>query len=126
MTAMQGYSPIRRIVALASAYVVALQLVMLPLTVAASNPLSSQLCSQLAASTSDRAPAAPAQANVVCACASGCGMQCCASTLVGPASAVTAIDRTPFAILAPRVIVGISGFMSWRGPQNPRAPPQAA
>lgn len=120
--AMRAHSPVRRLLALAAAYVVALQLVLLPLSVAAGPLRSGPLCSELA----DPAKASPERSAIGCACASGCGMQCCASAFGGPPSFATSIDRTSFAVLTPMEMAAIPGLMSWRSPQNPRAPPRPA
>lgn len=109
--------------ALAAAYVVALQLVLLPLAVAAGNSLASPLCSEIAESRANPAVPNPVHSTTGCACASGCGVQCCAPALLSPPSAAVAIDRTPLVVLAPKAIAAIPGFVSWHGPQNPRAPP---
>jgi hypothetical protein len=112
----------RRVVALLAAYVVALQALLLPLSVAAGTPAGSSLCAS-AASTSGSLPASHQPG---CPCAAGCGMQCCAQAAVGPppqigiALAVTrAIAMTPALIGEP--VQRPSDF----GPQVPRAPPTA-
>jgi len=119
MKAMSGHGPIWRIMVLAAAYVVVLQTLLLPLTVVASNPFALTLCST---SSADGKPS-PNKSDMPCACASGCGMQCCVPALLSPPSATVAIDRTPIVVLAPPTIAAIPGFVSWRGSQNPRAPP---
>jgi len=110
-------------VALAAAYVVALQVALLPLAVVAGHALASPLCSDMAASQAGPIKSAPASSSTGCACAAGCGTQCCVPAFVDPPSAVVAIDRTPLVILAPKAIAVVPGFVSWHGPQNPRAPP---
>jgi hypothetical protein len=125
MAAMRRVSPFRRLTALAAAYVVALQIALLPLTVvAAGSPLAAPLCSELVVGKSN--PATSATGDVGCACASGCGASCCAPALAGPTSATTAIDRTSFAVLTPKAMAIIPGFVSRHDPQNPRAPPRSA
>ena len=72
----------RQIIALAAAYVVALQALLLPLSMATASPFATSLC----AAASDGISHAPSPANhdSGCPCAAGCGMQCCAQTFVGP------------------------------------------
>jgi len=122
MNTMSGHSPIWRFMVFAAAYVVALQTLLLPLTVIASDPFAVTLCSTLSA---DGNPS-PLKSDMPCACASGCGMQCCVPALASPPSATVAIDRIQLAILAPKAIAEIPGYVSWRGSQNPRAPPLPA
>jgi hypothetical protein len=109
----------RRIIALIAAYVVALQALLLPLSVAAGGPFESSLCA--AAAPVDHAPS-PAGHDSGCPCAAGCGTQCCVQTLAGPPVVVTlhltrAIAMTPAPAIEPIVRVAD------RNPQVPRAPP---
>ena len=92
----------RRLIALLAAYVVALQALLLPLTVAAGATFEASLCT--ASATTDGAPP-PASHDGPCPCAAGCGMHCCAQVLAappqavsvrGPASALTVLARPLF------------------------------
>ena len=72
----------RRSIAILAAYVVALQLLLLPLAVAAGSVVSGVHC------TADQ----PAQHQAHgCPCAAGCGSGCCAQALVGPPAVVSAL-----------------------------------
>jgi len=110
----------RRIIALAAAYVVALQALLLPLSVAA-GPFTANLC---AVGTSVDGSPSPAGHDPGCPCAAGCGMQCCVQTLDRPPQIIAvklgvtrAIAMTP----APTIVPVIR--MADRSPQVPRAPP---
>src|SRR5664279_118193 len=81
----------RRIIALIAAYVVALQALLLPLSVAAGSPFESSLCA--AAASVDHAPS-PAGHDGGCPCAAGCGMQCCLQTFVSPPQTMVAFGLT--------------------------------
>jgi hypothetical protein len=63
----------RRLIALAAAYVIALQALLLPLSVAAGGAFDFSLCT--AVTSADR-PSSPAGYDSGCPCAAGCGMQC--------------------------------------------------
>ncbi|RDV01932.1 hypothetical protein DXH78_15080 [Undibacter mobilis] len=106
---------------MAAAYVVALQLILLPLTVAASNAPSAPLCSQL----SDPAKSAPLKSDTGCACAAGCGVQCCAPGYPVPSSAAVSLQRGQGDVLAPAQVFLAFTLGQERGPHNPRAPPAA-
>jgi hypothetical protein len=72
----------RRSIALFAAYVVALQLFLLPLGVAAASVVSGEHCTA----------SEPAQYQTQgCPCAAGCGTGCCAQTLIGPPPAVSGL-----------------------------------
>jgi hypothetical protein len=111
----------RRVIALIAAYVVGLQALLLPLSVAAASPLINSLC----VSAADNMQT-PVSHDSGCPCAVGCGMQCCAQAMLGslPISftgSLTVIRvMTPPLALAPVVQAGL------RTPQNPRAPPAVA
>jgi len=110
----------RRIVALVAAYVVALQALLLPLSVTAGAAFSSSLC---AASAEGSQP--PSNHETGCPCATSCGMQCCGQALIGPQQVVIALAlpqaRALTAAPAIEPIVRPAG----RDPQLPRAPPAA-
>jgi hypothetical protein len=108
--------PARRVVALIAAYVVALQALLLPLSVAAGSLLPASLCSQTA-------NAAPGKHDTGCPCAAGCGMQCCAQGLLEPPQISVVMHRTgAIAVTSP---VTFDSFLriAQRSPQIPRAPP---
>lgn len=111
--------PSRRFVALVAAYVVALQALLLPLSVAAGASLNGSICA--AASTENSQP--PASHDVGCPCAAGCGMQCCAQALNPPPqiAVALALTRTRAPTLAPAIEPAVRPMT--KGPQNPRAPP---
>jgi len=122
---MRRTSYLRRLLAVAAAYVVALQLVLLPLTLAAADLLSGPLCSQVAATASNSASTDPLKAGTGCACAAGCGMQCCASSALAPPSSAHTVDRNALWMLTPAVVVSATALTQARSPHNPRAPPVA-
>jgi hypothetical protein len=112
----------RHLIAVIAAYVVALQALLLPLSVAAGSPFATTLCA--AAASDDGAPS-PSNHDSGCPCAAGCGMQCCAQTFVGPAQITLApgVTRAVTMTLAPVLEPVVR--MADRGPQIPRAPPAA-
>lgn len=113
----------RRGIALIAAYVVALQALLLPLSVAAGGPFAASLCA--AASSADGWPS-PAGHDPGCPCAAGCGMQCCAQTLAGPPQVISVkldLARVIAMTLPPAIEPVIRS--TDRSPQVPRAPPAA-
>src|ERR1019366_560387 len=88
----------RRVIALAAAYVVALQALLLPLSVAAGGPFESSLCA--AAAPVDHA-SSPAGHDSGCPCAAGCGTQCCVQTSVAPPQVTVAYLHNGFSVIAP-------------------------
>lgn len=117
--------PSRRIVALIAAYVVALQALLLPLSVAAPPPDVS-----LCASAGSASPhSGDGQANGLatgCPCAAGCGTQCCVNAMAGPPPAIVVLAPAAIAKLSPppRAIVSAARPHLHR-PQLARAPPAA-
>lgn len=108
--------------ALFAAYVVALQALLLPLTVAASATPEAALCVTVAGEGSRL----PVSHDTGCACAAGCGMQCCAQTLLGPPAQAAAEERATFVgVIAPPALLTSIARPADRGPQAPRAPPMA-
>jgi hypothetical protein len=107
----------RPVVALVAAYVVALQALLLPFSVAAAGPLFAVLCS---GSVSDQGPVAPAGHAAACA---GCGMQCgSVAALPPPEPGIAPADRWTFTGRhAPVLVAAVAA--PHRGPQIPRAPP---
>jgi hypothetical protein len=111
----------RRAVALIAAYIVALQALLLPLSVAAAAPFASHLCATSADNGSDT-PAGPTGG---CPCAAGCGLHGWDHGFVlpqppGVTPAFDDVDAGP-ALPAPEPVVR---FASWR-PQVARGPPAA-
>ena len=112
----------RRLVALAAAYVVALQALLLPLSVAAGSAFDSSLC--IAATSVDGSPS-PASHDTGCPCATGCGMQCCMQTLAGPPPVMVALSLTRAIAMPPAPAIEPVIRLADRSPQVPRAPPAA-
>jgi hypothetical protein len=110
----------QRIIALVAAYVVALQALLLPLSVAAGVPFSSSICASSAES-----PQQPASHETGCPCAAGCGMQCCVQVLIGSPQAVMAMRLTYVRASAPAPAIEPVTRPAAKGPQIPRAPPAA-
>jgi hypothetical protein len=112
---------IRPVVALAAAYLIALQALLLPLSVAVGGVSPSSLCSA-AVSPASQMPAGDSSG---CACASGCGMQCCVDTLAGPTQELLAV-ALPAA--GDRIAIAEALFAahsSLEGTQRARGPPAA-
>jgi hypothetical protein len=112
----------RRVIALAAAYVVALQTLLLPLSVAAGGPFESSLCA--AVTLVDGSPS-PAGHDSGCPCAAGCGTQCCVQSLAGSPQVTVAYRHAGFSVfvLLPSIKAAIRPVI--RGPQFPRGPPAA-
>lgn len=112
----------RRVLALFAAYVVALQALLLPLTVAAFAIPEAGLCVTVAGEGSPP----PASHDTGCACAAGCGMQCSAQSLLGPpAQAAVAVRAALVTVIAPPALLTSIARPTDRGPHAPRAPPVA-
>ena len=111
----------RRGVALIAAYVVALQALLLPLSVA-TGPFAGSLCASAGVTSGSPSPVSHEQG---CPCAGGCGMQCCAQTFVSPPQVVVAFGGTHFVTLTPPLAFVPVVRMTERGPQVARAPPVA-
>ena len=109
----------RHIVTLIAAYTVALQALLLPLSVAAAGPFAAALCI-----TADTGSPQPGH-DTGCPCAAGCGTQCCSTQLTAApaagdlAAAVSSHVVAPIAALQPAIRA------SSYSPQLPRAPPPA-
>jgi hypothetical protein len=118
---MGGSIGSRRAVALIAAYIVALQALLLPLSVAAAPPFAAHLCAATADNGSD-APAGPAGG---CPCAAGCGLHGWDQGFVlpqppGVMTAFDGVDARP-AVLAPDPMIRSA---VWRR-QVARGPPAA-
>jgi hypothetical protein len=109
-------------IALAAAYVVALQALLLPLSIAAGGPFGSSLC---AASTSVEGQPTPGSHDSGCPCAAGCGTQCCVQTLAGPPQFTFVPEHTLTIAMAPAPLIAPVILLADRRPQIPRAPPAA-
>ncbi len=113
---------VRPIIALAAAYVIALQALLLPVSVAVGGSPFFSLCS---AGTSVASSQSPADHQTGCPCAAGCGMQCCVHTLAGPPQIVTVLGLTQVGVLlAPAALEPVIR-PAVRSPQVARAPPFA-
>jgi hypothetical protein len=110
----------RRIIALIAAYVVALQALLLPLSVAAGPALGSALC---VTSTDDSQ--LPASHETGSPCTAGCGMLCCGQALTGPPQAVAVLILMRARALTPAPAIVPVVRPPDKGPQIPRAPPAA-
>ena len=112
----------RRLIALAAAYVVALQALLLPLSVAAGGPFAGSLCaSAVAADGSSRrwvtTKAAPAPPVAACSAAR--------RRFAGPPQVVAAFGVARFVTLTPPPAFALVVRLTARSPQIPRAPPAA-
>jgi len=107
-------------IALIAAYIVALQALLLPLSVAAGAP-GGTLCASTSSPASSHPGAAPA-----CPCAAGCGIQCCAGSLFSPPQAIAfgVIRASLLAPPSPPAAVAVAR-PSLHNPQLARAPPAA-
>jgi hypothetical protein len=112
--------PSRRIVALLAAYVIALQAVLLPLSVVAHAAVDQTLCSMPADGSQQ-----PAHHDGGCPCGAGCGMQCCGQALAAPPQAVTWLTPAFVRRVAPPPAFAPIVRIAARGPQVPRGPPAA-
>jgi len=115
---MRQSIPYRRLFALAAIYVVVLQALLLPLAVAAGGPLADSLCLSTSADTHG-----PGGHDTGCACAAGCGTQCCGQGVLGVAPGSLIIASTLAGILTPALAFEPVPPAAERHPQNPRAPP---
>jgi hypothetical protein len=110
----------RHVIALAAAYVVALQALLLPLSVAAGSPFHSSLCA--AAAATDGVPQ-PFNHDGGCPCAAGCGTQCCVQSLAGPPQVAIRLAPTRVTAMTPARAIEPVIRPADRSPQIPRAPP---
>jgi len=111
--------PTRRLIALAAAYLIAAQAVLLPLSVAAASPMLTALC----ISSSDGTGHGPSGSDNGCGCAAGCGMQCCAPAALDAPVANFQAPLTAAQVLTP-VVAFVAGLRAEdRGWHRPRAPP---
>ncbi len=111
----------RRIVALIAAYVVALQTLLLPLSVVAGAPDVS-LCASAASASAQHPGGGHATG---CPCAAGCGTQCCDTAIAGPPQTVAIHAPVGAAKLAPAPAAASDARPDRHSPQLARAPPAA-
>lgn len=110
----------RRLFALFAAYTIALQALLLPLTVAAFAMPDDGLCASVAGQSQ------PLSHDTGCACAAGCGMQCGPQTLLGPpAQAGVTLRQASVRVMAQPTVPARIARPAQRVPQAPRAPPLA-
>jgi hypothetical protein len=111
----------RRIVALAAAYVIGLQALLLPLSVAAGG-MFVPLCSGQASVGTAQTPLGHDNG---CPCAAGCGMQCGVHALAGPPANVIAFGAFGVASQLPPLAIVAAPPAAEHRPQLARAPPAA-
>jgi len=119
---MSKFFQSRRLVALAAAYVVALQTLLLPLSLAPGASFKASLCT---AAMSTDGPSLPTSRDSNCPCAAGCGMPCCMQMLAGPPQGVLAFGLTRASAITPARPIRPVVRLDDRSPQLPRAPPAA-
>jgi hypothetical protein len=122
---MRKLIPSRRLIALLAAYVVALQALLLPLTVAAGAAFDQGLCVSAASGGAPSPTKSPASHDTGCACAAGCGMQCHAPALAGAPSIAFVAYPLPVSIIAPAQPITAVILPASRTPLVARAPPVA-
>lgn len=110
------HRPKRSIVALIAAYAVALQALLLPLSVAAAGPFATALC----ADASTHGPSSNHQAG--CPCVAGCGAQCCEAATLPPDVTVAAPLHSPDTVVPTLALIAAKRAAE-RSPLLPRAPP---
>jgi len=110
----------RRIVALTAAYVVALQALLLPLSVAAGAPDFS-----LCVSATSAGPHSGTGHETGCPCAAGCGTQCCAQAIAGPPQTAVIFAPVRIAKVTPPPANATAARPYPRSPQLARGPPAA-
>lgn len=114
----------RRVVALIAAYVVALQALLLPLSVAAGAPDFS-LCLSSASASPHSGNGQTHGLAAGCPCAAGCGTQCCVNAIAGPPPAIAVHVPAAIATLTPSPAIVAAARPHLHGPQLARAPPAA-
>lgn len=108
----------RRICALLAAYLIALQSLLVPLSVPAGASFDGSLCGAASTNTSR----VPGSHDSGYPCAAGCSMSCCAQALDG-LPRVIAWEATEARTPATPVIIAPPVRPAIKGPQIPRAPP---
>ena len=103
-----------------AAYLVALQALLLPLSVIAAAPFLTSHCTSVSAEGN----AGPV-GQTGCPCAAGCGMQCCVQALLAPPPVVVEAAQSFAGAMVPEArLAGVVRPVSHR-PHIPRAPPVA-
>jgi len=110
----------RRLVALAAAYMIALQVLLLPLSVAAGSAFDFSLCT---AATLADGSSAPGGRDTGCPCGAGCGMPCYMPVLAVPPPELAALDQTGAVAMTLALAPVIRP--ADRSLQIPRGPPAA-
>jgi len=105
---------------LIAAYIVALQTLLLPLSVAAGAPDAS-----LCVSSASASPHSGAGHATGCPCAGGCGTQCCVHAIAGPPQTAIVLAPAIIAQLAPSLAIVSAARPHLHSPQLARAPPTA-
>ncbi|MDP2410649.1 MAG: hypothetical protein Q8M26_10235 [Pseudolabrys sp.] len=104
-----------------AAYVVVLQALLLPLTVAAGAHFDSSIC----VASEPTGKSAPASHDPGCGCAAGCGMHCGAQSMGEPPPSFTGLLPAFAQVTAPAPPIEAVARTCEKRPQNPRAPPVA-
>ncbi len=118
---MHSRLAVRRLIALVAAYLVAAQVILLPLSVAAASPMLSSLC----VASSGGAGHGPAGSDGGCGCAAGCGVLCCAPGVLNTPPAEFRLPAQVLRVLAPVPTFDAGIHADNRGAHHPRAPPLA-
>lgn len=112
------HKPKRSIVALIAAYAVALQALLLPLSVAAAAPFNAAPCAQAPASSSEPGDHGGYP------CAAGCLTHCTDAAAAPAAVGSHAVARSSHRLTVVAALISAKRAAE-RQPQNPRAPPAA-
>lgn len=113
-----------RIIALAAAYVMGLQALLLPLSVMVGGSPAGTLCTSSGSATGPHVP--PGRSDTGCPCAAGCGMQCGVHAAGAPPQDVFALASFGAgAALPPPPPIEQAPAPTSRRPQLARAPPAA-
>jgi hypothetical protein len=116
---MKQRAPLRRIVALFGAYIIALQAMLIPLSVAAAAPFDNSICGAIAADPSE--PARGHDSSGLCA--AGCAMHCCVQTLISPPVETFVSARVWVRVSLTAVMFAPASRPAMAGPHLARAPP---
>ena len=110
----------RRMIGLLAAYLVALQALILPLSMPATAALADSLC--ITEGTGSPAQH-PAGRDHGCPCCAGCGMQCAAPALADAPPALPAPPQAVVTAAAVPALLAMTPRPAPRSPQMPRGPP---
>jgi len=108
----------RPVLSLLAAYVIVLQALLLPMTVATTAAFDGSLCATAAAGH-------PAGDQPGCPCSAGCGMQCCVQTLAAPPPVSAFVVELPRGEILSLPQSLAAGYFAHERPQTARAPPAA-